>query len=119
MKTGDYAAAATESGHALICRADEVAVLASAGKGVMLIKLEPKDVVVGAQLLRTKSQEMKLENEKGTVYEVSVRRYAAVSRGGKGHQLFKRGKLVGKLAEEPELPSLGDAKPQSRGPKPN
>ncbi|MDB4972673.1 MAG: Topoisomerase subunit [Myxococcaceae bacterium] len=120
MKTGDYVAAASEQGHALICRADEVAVLANAGKGVMLIKLDESDVVVGARLLRTKSEELKLENEKGTVYEVSVRRYAAVTRGGKGHQLFKRGKLVGKVAEEPAIPVLeGSAKPQSRAPKPN
>jgi DNA gyrase subunit A len=119
MKTGDYVAGATENGHALICRADEVAVLASAGKGVMLVKLEGNDVVVGARLLRTKSQELKLENEKGTVYEVSVRRYAAVSRGGKGHQLFKRGKLVGVVHDDPELPSLGEAKSLTRPPKPN
>jgi DNA gyrase subunit A len=120
MKTGDYVAAASEHGHALICRADEVAVLASAGKGVMLMKLEAGDLVVGARLLRTKSEELKLENEKGTVYEVSVRRYAAVSRGGKGHQLFKRGRLVGKVAEEPVVPTLeGSPRPQSRAPKPN
>jgi DNA gyrase/topoisomerase IV subunit A len=85
----------------------------------MLIKLEGNDVVVGARLLRTKSEELKLENEKGTVYEVSVRRYAAASRGGKGHQLFKRGKLVGVVHDDPVLPSLGEAKSLTRPPKPN
>ncbi len=112
-------AAASESGHALICRADEVAVLASAGKGVMLIKLADDDVIVGARVLRSKGEELALENEKGTVYAVSAQRYEVVSRGGKGHALFKRGKLVGPVLEEPELPMLEPVKPPTRGPKPN
>jgi DNA gyrase subunit A len=119
MKTGDYVAAASERGHALICRADQVAVLGSAGKGVMLMKLEDGDVIVGAKLLRSKSDQLNLENEKGTPYDVTLRKYDAVTRGGKGHALFKRGKLVGKVAEDPELPSLGEAAPNSRRPKPN
>lgn len=119
MKTGDYVAAATEGGHALICRADEVAVLASAGKGVMLIKLDPKDVVVAAKLLHAKSDELRVEKETGSVLEVGPRQVEVVSRGGKGHALFKRGKLVGKVEEEPQVPSLGDGKPQGRASKPN
>ena len=34
---GDYVAAASTDGHALICKADEVALLAGAGKGVMVM----------------------------------------------------------------------------------
>ncbi len=120
MKTGDYVAAASESGHALICRADQVAVLGSAGKGVMLMKLDEGESLVGAKLLRGKSDQLNLENEKGTAYDVSLRKYEAVTRGGKGHALFKRGKLVGKVAEDPEIPTLGEpTPPNSRRPKPN
>jgi DNA gyrase subunit A len=119
MKTGEYVAAASERGHALICRADEVAVLSSAGKGVMLMKLEAGDIVVASKLLRGKSDVLTVENEKGTAFDITARRYEVVSRGGKGHALFKRGKLVGKVVEEPELPSLELIKPPSRGPKPN
>ncbi|HEY6881995.1 MAG TPA: DNA topoisomerase IV subunit A [Polyangiales bacterium] len=120
MKTGDYIAAASDSGHALICRADQVAVLGSAGKGVMLMKLDEGEILVGAKLLRSKSDELAVENEKGTAYDITLRKYEAVTRGGKGHALFKRGKLVGKVAEEPELPTLGEpATSNSRRPKPN
>jgi DNA gyrase subunit A len=119
MNTGDYVAAATESGHALICRADEVAVLSSAGKGVMLMKLEANDVVLAAKLLRGKSDLLQVENEKGTVFDITARRYEVVSRGGKGHALFKRGKLAGPVVAEPEVPSLEPQKPTSRAPKPN
>ncbi|MET0342909.1 MAG: DNA topoisomerase IV subunit A [Polyangiales bacterium] len=119
VKTGDYVASASEHGHALICRADEVALLSSAGKGVMLQKLDAGDVVVAAKLLRGKTGELAVENEKGTAFEITLRRYAAASRGGKGHALFKRGKLVGRVEEEPEVPQLEANKPQSRAPKPN
>jgi DNA gyrase/topoisomerase IV subunit A len=87
---------------------------------VMLMKLEQDEQLVGAKLLRGKSGQLNLENEKGTVYDVSLRKYEAVTRGGKGHALFKRGKLVGKVAEDPELPTLPEpTKPNSRAPKPN
>jgi len=118
VKTGDHVAATSESGHALLCRADEVALLSSAGKGVMLMKLDAGDVVVAAKLLRGKSDQLLVENEKGTQFEITLRRYAATTRAGKGHALFKRGKLVGKVEQEPEVPVL-EAKPQSRAPKPN
>jgi len=119
MKTGDFIAAASENGHVLVCRADEVAVLSSAGKGVMLMKLDERDVVIGAKLLRTKGDALKVEKENGTVFEIEAKRADVVSRGGKGYQLFKRGKLVGKVDEELELPVLEPGKPQSRAPKPN
>jgi len=113
----DYVAAASSEGHALICEAEEVALLAGAGKGVMLMKLDEGDYLVGATLLRTKSDALRLLNEKGTEYDVSRRKYEAVSRGGKGHALFKRGKLVERVPEEPEVPSLGEAPRPSRPPR--
>jgi NADPH:quinone reductase-like Zn-dependent oxidoreductase len=48
---------------------------------------------VGAKVLRAKSDQLILLNEKDTEYDVSLRKYDAVSRGGKGHALFKRGRL--------------------------
>lgn len=114
---GDHVAAASTDGHALICEAEEVALLAGAGKGVMLMKLEEGDLIVGATLFRKKSDTLVLVNEKGTEYDVTLRKYGAVSRGGKGHALFKRGKLVDRLPEEPEVPSLGDTPRPSRPPR--
>jgi len=114
---GDHVAAATADGHALICEAEEVALLAGAGKGVMLIKLEEGDSIVGAKLLRRKSDGLHLLNEKGTEYDVTLRKYDPVSRGGKGHALFKRGKLVERVPDEPEIPSLGEGPRVSRPPR--
>ncbi len=115
---GAFVAAASVEGQALICKVDDVAVLAGAGKGVMLIKLEDKDELVGAKVLRDRNGLLTLVNEKGTEYEVSPRKQNVVARGGKGTALFKRGKLSGKVHEEPELPELPDSSPRnSRPPK--
>jgi len=117
MGEGDHVAAATADGHALICEAEEVALLAGAGKGVMLMKLEEGDSIVGAKLLRRKSDGVHFLNEKGTEYDVTLRKYDPVSRGGKGHALFKRGKLVERVPDEPEIPSLGEGPRPSRPPR--
>jgi DNA gyrase subunit A len=111
---GDYVAAATVEGYALICKADEVALLAGAGKGVMLMKLDDGDELVGAKVFHNKSDQLNLVNEKGTEYDVTLRKYNAVSRGGKGHQLFKRGKLASKVPDEIVLPELPEGPRNSR-----
>ncbi len=114
---GAHVAAASATGHALICKVDEVSVLAGAGKGVMLMKLDAKDHLIAATLLRTRSASMSVLNEKGTEYDITLRRYEAVSRGGKGHAMFKRGKLVERVPEEPEVPSLGEPVRSQRPPR--
>ena len=80
--------------------------LAGPGKGVQLMKLGKDDLVVGSQILRAKRDTLTLENEKGTQYDVTTRKYGVVSRGGKGHQLFRRGKLVSRIPPPPVLPDL-------------
>jgi DNA gyrase/topoisomerase IV subunit A len=90
--------------------------LAGAGKGVALMKLAERDRLVGAKVLREKSDVLTVVNEKGTTFDITLRRYAAVSRAGKGHALFKRGKLVGMVDEEPSVPELEE--PAAKGPRP-
>jgi len=113
-----HLAAASESGHALICKIDEVSILAGAGKGVQLMKLDDGDLLVGAKVLREKSDVLTVLNDKGTPYDITQRRYEVVSRGGKGHALFKRGKLASKVEDEPVIPSLGEPGKTHRPPKP-
>jgi hypothetical protein len=72
---------------------------------------------VGAKVLRNKDASVSFENEKGTVFEVSLRKYSAASRAGKGHALFKRGRLSAKVYEEPEVPVLGEPVKPTRSPK--
>ena len=100
----------SSSGRALICDTDEVALLAGAGKGVRLIKLEDGDLVVGAQLLVSKHDTLVAEKESGTELKVSLDKYKPVSRGGKGHALFQRGSVSKIVLPQPEVPTLPEGK---------
>ncbi|MDD9947506.1 MAG: DNA topoisomerase IV subunit A [Myxococcales bacterium] len=102
----DYLACASKKGRALICDAEEVSLLAGPGKGVMLIKLDKGDELVGAQLLHAPSEALQVEKESGASFSVSRRKYQPVSRGGKGHAMFKRGSLKRVLLPVPEMPEL-------------
>ncbi|MET0390370.1 MAG: DNA topoisomerase IV subunit A [Polyangiales bacterium] len=102
--------AVSVAGKALICDTDEVALLANPGKGVRLIKLDEGDLVAGAQLLLKPSHAIVVEKESGTELSVSLEKYKAVSRGGKGHALFQRGSIAKVVLPPPEVPSLPESK---------
>ncbi len=105
-------ACATSHAHALVCMANEVPILAGAGKGVRLVKLDgADDGVVGARLIRDLNDLLVVVNEDGKEYEVSVKR-SVTSRAGKGSALYnyKRGKkLVRAVDPTPTLPELPEA----------
>ncbi len=99
-------AAVTEKGHVLLCGGDEVPILGGAGKGVKLIKLGSGDHVVAARAMRHMTDSMVVEKEgSSTTFEITIRRGTA-SRGGKGQQLFKRGRVTRAVPVLPELPEL-------------
>ncbi len=99
-------ACASRNGRALICEASEVALLSGPGKGVRLIKLEQGDQVLGARLLYRPSDMLVVERESGATYNVGLRSYSVVGRGGKGYAMFKRGSLARVVMETPSVPSL-------------
>jgi len=105
-----HVACVSVAGRALICEADEVALLAGPGKGVRLIKLEDGDLVIGAQLLVKASDTLVVEKESGTELKVSLDKYKPVSRGGKGHALFQRGSVSKVVTPTPEVPTLPESK---------
>jgi len=97
-------AVASIKGRALLFKAEEVAQLAGPGRGVIVIKLDPKDAVVGFKLLSAKDDRLILLKEGGGTLSVSLRKYQVVGRGGKGHALFKRGRLSGMAPVELKVP---------------
>ena len=101
-------AAASVSGHALVCEVDEISLLSGAGKGVTLMKLQGEDRLIGASLLGPGHPYLVLEHDSGKTFDIGVRGGHVVARGGKGLLLFKRGNLV--KAEKPALvlPTLGE-----------
>ena len=99
-------AAATAKGHVLLCGDEEVPILGGPGKGVKLIKLGAGDAVIAAKVLIDMANSLVVEKEKGGAkFEITIRRTAA-KRGGKGTQLFKRGRLAREVPSLPQVPEL-------------
>lgn len=106
VRPKDVVAAVTRSGHAMLCKNADISVLAGAGKGVTLVKLDGKDAVVGAGLLHNADDALIAIKDGGTEYRVSLRKYDPVARGGKGHAMFKRGHIERVLPPEPTVPEF-------------
>ncbi len=99
-------AVASRRGRALLCQAEEISVLSGAGRGVTVIKLESGDHVMAVRMLSRKQDQLIVLKQDGGKLPISARKYQPVSRGGKGHVLFKRGTLKGAEPLPVELPVL-------------
>jgi DNA gyrase subunit A len=96
---GDIVVAATKNGHVLHCKADEVAKLEGAGRGVTVIKVGEGDMVIGF-IAGRKADTMNIETEKsGKKFELKADPKEVSSRGGKGRQLMKR--VTFRMIEKP------------------
>ena len=60
--------------------------------------------VIGFKLLSSKDDRLVLLKEGGGPLSVTLRKYQVVGRGGKGHALFKRGRLSGMEPAELNIP---------------
>ncbi len=99
-------AVASQRGRVLLCNAGEVGVLSGPGRGVTVIKLDPTDRVLAMRVLSRKQDQLIVLKQEGSTFTISTRKYQPVTRGGKGHALFKRGTLKGAEALPVELPVL-------------
>jgi len=91
---GDVVVCATRNGHVLHCKADEIAKLEGAGRGVTVIKTAPDDAVIGF-IAGGKGDVLHLETEKsGKDLSQKADPKQVTARGGKGHQVIKRATLV-------------------------
>ncbi len=99
-------AAVTEKGHVLLTAGEEVPILGGAGKGVKLIRLGPDDRVLAVRAMLDMSSALVVEKEKGgATFEITIRR-TVTARGGKGQQLFKRGRLARAIPLPLVIPEL-------------
>ncbi len=97
-------AVASIKGRALLCKAEDVAQLAGPGRGVIVLKLDPKDTLVGFKLLCSREDRLVLLKESGGTLPITLRKYQVVGRGGKGHALIKRGRFSGMEPAEVSMP---------------
>jgi DNA gyrase subunit A len=91
----DILCVVTAEARALVCAAAEAAELANAGRGVTIIKVGDDDEVIGFALGKPKEQDVLIaELESGKKIAVGPGRYHVSGRGGRGHVLARKARVV-------------------------
>lgn len=79
---------------AMICPVEEVNYLSGPGKGVMLLKLSSSDKLIGFKLSSGDRDLLVVETNRGAQKTISTVKYSTTSRGGKGVEIQKNGKIA-------------------------
>ncbi len=79
---------------ALACAAEEVNYLASAGRGVQLMKLDAGDQLVGFGVFKSGSDGLVVKTSLGGEQKLTPSKISKSARGGKGREIIKRGRFV-------------------------
>jgi len=97
--------AATRQAHAMLTRVDEINYLSGPGKGVILIKLQSdEDAVLGFRTATGDRDLLRVETSRGAEVTISLGKYSATGRGGKGRELLQRGQFTRVIPNEVENP---------------
>jgi DNA gyrase subunit A len=96
---------ATAEGRGLLCKADEVNYLAGPGRGVILIKLDKEDRVLGFIASSGDRDLLTVETSRGAEQTISTAKYEVTGRGGKGRELLQRGRFTRVLWPTPDAPA--------------
>lgn len=86
--------AASQNRRVLLCRADEINFLSGAGKGVLLIKLEKGDRLMGVIIATDDRDTLTIKTSMGGEQRLNTGRYKVTGRGGRGHEFVSRGQIV-------------------------
>lgn len=79
---------------AVICPIEEVNYLSGAGKGVTLIKLSKTDRLLGFKASSGDRDLLVVETNRGAQKTISTAKYRTTSRGGRGNEIQKNGKIA-------------------------
>ncbi len=103
--TGDETViAATREARGLLCKVDEINYLSGPGRGVILIKLDKSDRVLGFIASTGDRDLLTVETSRGAEQTISTTKYEVTSRGGKGRELLQRGQFTRVLWPVPDAP---------------
>ena len=98
--------AATKDARAMLCPAEEINFLSGPGRGVILIKIQEDDRVIGAIASTGDRDLMTVETSRGSEQTISTAKYEVTGRGGKGRELMQRGQFARVVPATPEVPNL-------------
>jgi DNA gyrase subunit A len=86
--------AVSEECRAIVCSAEEINYLSGPGKGVMLVKLSKTDKLVGFKASTGDRDLLTVKTNRGAEKTISTAKYRVTSRGGRGTEIQKHGKIV-------------------------
>ncbi|MEZ6117245.1 MAG: DNA topoisomerase IV subunit A [Pirellulaceae bacterium] len=89
---------------AMVCPAEEINYLSGAGKGVTLIKLAKTDRLLGFKASAGDRDILTVETNRGAKKTVSTGKYRVTSRGGRGIEIQKNGKIAAIVQQPPGAP---------------
>jgi DNA gyrase subunit A len=103
---------ATRMARVLLFHVAEANVVSGAAKGVMGIKLDPRDHVLGFALANKMREGLTVTTNRGATIVVRATKYPVTGRGGKGQSVLQRGSLEGIVHDEaravPTIEEVGD-----------
>jgi DNA gyrase subunit A len=90
---------------AMICHAEEINYLSGPGKGVTLIRLASDDELLGFKPSTGDRDLLTVKTSRGAKKTISTAKYRVTSRGGRGNEIQKNGKISQILLPPPEAPA--------------
>jgi DNA gyrase subunit A len=100
--------AATRQARAMLCQAGEINYLSGPGRGVILIKLQKDDRLLGFIASKGDRDLLTVETTRGAEQTISTTKYEVTGRGGKGRELLQRGQFTRVVPPPVEPPSGWD-----------
>lgn len=100
----EFVCVASRSGRALIFPVEEIPPIAGPGKGVIAIRMEPEDTLIGATLSVNKREGLAVKTSRGREDIVRRTKYKPARRAGKGNPVILYGELVDVPPEPVEIP---------------
>ncbi len=85
---------ATRKGRALVFPVSEIKILSAAGKGVLAIKLQKNDHVLGFLLVTDRMDGLEVETNRGRNEVIRWNKFAITRRAGKGREIIRMGHVA-------------------------
>jgi DNA gyrase subunit A len=89
---------------AMVCPAEEINYLSGPGKGVTLIRLAADDELLGFKASTGDRDLLTVKTNRGAKKTISTAKYRITSRGGRGNEIQKNGKIEQIIMPAPESP---------------
>jgi DNA gyrase subunit A len=86
--------AASRERRVMVCKVDEINFLGGPGKGVLLIKLDKSDRLLGVIIAVDDRDTLTVKTSMGGEQRLNTGRYKVTGRGGRGHEFVSRGQIV-------------------------